>query len=167
MKKQVALLLLLAPALILAGCKRNNGKPESSYVDDSSEYESSEVSSEDESSEEESSEEEGIAIKATTTQDWAFKDVPVFTWYWGGENTGAWKEIEYDVSGVMEVDFVVPDGTTAFLLVRCAPNTTTPNWEVKSGDAPGRIYNKTADVGIKSGTSSYAVTFIDYPEQQG
>ena len=42
-----------------------------------------------------------------------------------------------------------------FLLARCVAGTTQPDWNITSGDNPGRIYNQTNDISCSSGTYSY------------
>lgn len=103
-----------------------------------------------------------LTLTATTTQDWAFKTVPLFAWAWKAGEAGHWVEIEYDTKGVLSITFEVDADADHFLLVRCAPNTVTPDWSLATGDDAGRIYNKTADIEITAATS-YAVSFVDYP----
>ena len=108
---------------------------------------------------------EKLTLTATTTQAWAFKDVPLFAWVWEDEAEGEWVAIQYDVTGVDSVTFQVDANADHFLLVRCADGTTTPDWDIKdpSSNVPGRIYNKTADIDLLPTVLEYAVTFVGYP----
>ena len=55
------------------------------------------------------------------------------------------------------------DGSaTGMLLVRCVSGTTVPNWKTK-GDNPGRIYNKTGDITLSNGVTTYtSPSWSDY-----
>lgn len=185
------LFLALVPFLVfgMSACQRGNGgtssggtsgkdsgtSSQSSQASGSSAVDSSgEESSADESSGEESSSEEttGVTYTVTTTQEWVFTDnVPIFAHYWDGVNPGEWATVVYENNSTTGT-FVIPENVEAvgFLLVRCAEGTALeegkyPNWEITSGDDPGRIYNKTgSNVDIVEGTTEYALpNMVDYP----
>ena len=99
----------------------------------------------------------------------------VFVWYWGGSVQGAFAKVNltYDSEEVegktvysnVKASFTSVSDLSGFLLVRCVNGTTTPDWEIKYGDASGRIYNKTDDFVVMSGVTSYEfVEWLDYPE---
>ena len=106
----------------------------------------------------------GVASKAytagktltVTADDWTWNSASVFAWVWKTGSTGSW--IKCTGSGTT-VNVEVPADADNFLLVRCPVGTTTPSWNA-TGDSPGRIYNKTADIKITS-SSSYTVAFVD------
>ena len=102
---------------------------------------------------------------SSPTQDWGFgSGSKMFVWAWGGSSTGAWYEI-YFQPGAPLVGYVdLPADTEAFLVVRTNLSTVTQNWEQdqKTEDVAGKIYNKTDNVTIVDGTTSYTVSFYDY-----
>ena len=160
------ILLAISAIALLAGCQ--GGGQESSSVSSSAKpTPSSEVTPSVSSEQPVSSSEApvGFTLTATCEQDWAFKtQIPIFAWVWGGQDTGSWIKVEFTASETLrEVNFAAPETTEHFLLVRCSEGTETPDWEKKSGDEAGRIYNKTGDVDLQSGVFTYAVTFVDYP----
>jgi hypothetical protein len=56
----------------------------------------------------------------------------------------------------------LPEYRTGFNLARCVAGTTTPVWTAK-GDATGRVYNKTGDISISVGKTSYtSPTWVEY-----
>ena len=66
----------------------------------------------------------------------------------------------YWVSGTFDTDhitFNAPANIKKFLLVRCPSGTTEPNWST-TGDAAGRIYNKTGDIETESAVYSYVAS---------
>lgn len=86
----------------------------------------------------------------------------VFAWAWGGAaGNGKWYTITLTHDGVdgaytnVNGSFVAPDNITGFNMARCSAGTVTPNWKA-TGDNPGRVYNKTGDVTIYSGVTTYA-----------
>ena len=109
-------------------------------------------------------EDSGVVSKAytagktltVTADDWTWNSASVFAWVWKTGSTGSW--IKCTGSGTT-VNVEVPADADNFLLVRCPVGTTTPSWNA-TGDSPGRIYNKTADIKITS-SSSYTVAFVD------
>lgn len=109
-------------------------------------------------------EDSGVASKTytagktltVTADDWTWNSASVFAWVWKTGSTGSW--IKCTGSGTT-VNVEVPADADNFLLVRCPVGTTTPSWNA-TGDSPGRIYNKTADIKITS-SSSYTVAFVD------
>lgn len=98
-------------------------------------------------------------VTLTVTADsWTWSNsVKIFAWVWGGAyGDGQW--ISASGSGTT-VTFTANNDLTNFLLVRCHPNTVTPDWGVTTEGA-GKIYNKTADQSY-SGTTSYTVTWTN------
>ena len=95
-------------------------------------------------------------FKATSSATWITNNgCVVFAWCWGGEaGEGAWYAGTADSSGGFTWE--APGDITNFLLARCINGTTEPDWENKS-DTPGRVYNKTADCAVTSGTTQYTV----------
>lgn len=115
-----------------------------------------------------------IATNATFTltgfENWVPNDgSKVFAWHWGGgSGDGTWSEVtlsyygennEYtNVSGTFEA----PSNITGFNLARCSAGTTQPDWTV-TGNAAGRVYNKTDDVMTSSGVYTYSAPhFVEY-----
>ena len=183
------LFLALVPFLVfgMSACQRGNGGTSSggtsgkdSGTSSQSSQASDDQSSGDESSADDSSEEEdssseettGVTYTVTTTQEWVFTDnVPIFAHYWDGVNPGEWAIVAYENNSTTGT-FVIPENVDAvgFLLVRCAEGTALeegkyPNWEITSGDDPGRIYNKTeSNIDIVEGTTEYALPkVVGYP----
>ena len=92
-------------------------------------------------------------------------DCVIFAWIWGGSAAGGqWQELEFNLAGD-EAHFTFNDDITGMLLARCVKGTTTPDWTIESGDEPGRIYNKTTDISIIPGVTSYPVSeWVEFPE---
>ena len=106
--------------------------------------------------------------KITVTADsWTWgNDVKVFAWVWknGEQNGGKW--VGCTGSG-STVKFELEAGRDRFVLVRAHKDTTTPDWNMQ-GDKAGRIYNKTADITVISGTNTYSANFVEYtPSSSG
>ena len=105
--------------------------------------------------------------KITVTADnWTWgNDVKVFAWVWknGEQNGGKW--VGCTGSG-STVKFELESGRDRVVLVRAHKDTTTPDWNMQ-GDKAGRIYNKTADITVISGTSTYNAHFVDYTPTGG
>lgn len=102
-----------------------------------------------------------LTIKGPT---WTWDATSIFCWAWNDSREGAW----YSCTGSETGDTIyasVPSDATKFLIVRCYYGSTAPDWEIKSKDShvPGRIYNKTDDINIVSGQTSYSIEFVDYP----
>ncbi len=96
-----------------------------------------------------------------TTITWEAKNMPewvtndgcvIFAWAWQQNVEGKWYSLTY--SDKTTATFSAPSNLVGMLLARCAPNTVTPNWD-ETEDVPGRVYNKTDDVEVESGTVSY------------
>ena len=105
--------------------------------------------------------------KITVTADnWTWgNDVKVFAWVWknGEQNGGKW--VGCTGSG-STVKFELEAGRDRFVLVRAHKDTTTPDWNMQ-GDKAGRIYNKTADITVISGTNTYSANFVEYTPSGG
>ena len=158
------ILLALSATVLLAACNGGGGETSSTSSAKSSTSESSSTSS--------SQPADVLTLTANVTEEqkWAFKDdIPVFASAWDGVNPSTWVKIDFEpAETTLSVTFDVPKATTGFLLVRCAVGTALeegkyPNWEITEGDEPGRIYNKTDDVNVVEGTTSYTVNFVGYP----
>ncbi|MBQ9282335.1 MAG: chitobiase/beta-hexosaminidase C-terminal domain-containing protein [Treponema sp.] len=94
---------------------------------------------------------------SVTVPDWVWNDSAViFAWAWGASTTGEW--INVSGSGT-SATIVVPADTTGFNMARCSAGTSAPDWSA-TGNSAGRIYNKTADVSVPSG--SYSTTWEEY-----
>lgn len=93
-------------------------------------------------------------------QSWAFgtAGIPVFVWAWSTADDGTWVKISYTV-GSTSTSFELSGKFTHFLLVRCANGTTQPDWN-KTDDGPGKIYNKTDNVDIISGITTYELNWL-------
>lgn len=105
-----------------------------------------------------------VTVKIETDQQpWVLKDVDIFVGAIDADEKTTWIPVSYtDCAANFEVS--LPEGTVKFLVVRCVKGTTTPNWDMKSGDEPGRIYNQTdPDTFLEKGVSEYEVHFVDYP----
>lgn len=114
-----------------------------------------------------------VTYTVTGFADWVPNDgAKVFAWSWGGgSGNGAWSEVTlsyqgenndyHNVSGTFEA----PNDITGFNLARCSASTVQPDWTV-TGDAAGRIYNKTDNVDTTKGQLTYvAPMFVDYEYQ--
>ena len=102
----------------------------------------------------------GDVTLTVTGPDWTWKQAPaIFCWAWKDGVNGSW----YSCTGSGSTIYAtIPSDAQYFLIVRCSEGATVPNWNIKD-DELGRIYNKTADIEIKSGQTAYSVTFVDYP----
>ena len=89
----------------------------------------------------------------------------MFAWVWknGEQNGGKW--VGCTGSG-STVKFELESGRDRFVLVRAHKDTTTPDWNMQ-GDKAGRIYNKTADITVISGLSTYNANFVEYTPSGG
>lgn len=99
---------------------------------------------------------ETVTITVNNAPDWITNDgCVIFAWAWGASSNGAWYACTYG-EGAKPTSFTitVPSDSTGCLLARCASGTTTPDWK-KTTDGAGRVYNKSADITITSGTTIY------------
>lgn len=107
-----------------------------------------------------------ITYSVTNFPSWVANDGAVlFAWTWGGTSgTGTWSKIEISNNGHnINGSFVAPSDIVGFNMARCSKGTTLPNWEVFDNSA-GRVYNKSADVSVTSGITSYSSPeFTEYP----
>lgn len=101
----------------------------------------------------------GDVTLTVTGPDWTWNEAPaIFCWAWKDGVNGSW----YSCTGSGSTIYAtVPSDAQYFLIVRCYDGTTVPNWET-TGNVLGRIYNKTADMTINSGQTSYSVEFVKY-----
>ena len=103
-----------------------------------------------------------IVYTITGLPNWVANDnAAVFAWAWGGE-AEKWVPVTLGTPGSGRPDAKELTATVELLetrigfnLVRCVAGTETPDWTAE-GDSDGRVYNKTGDVSIKAGTTSYA-----------
>ena len=105
-----------------------------------------------------------VTVKIETDQQpWVLKDVDIFVGAIDADGKTTWIPVSYtECAASFEVS--LPEGTIKFLVVRCFKGTTTPDWEIKEGNEPGRIYNQTSpDTFLEKGVSEYEVHFVDYP----
>ena len=99
----------------------------------------------------------------TNLPEWIKNDnAVIFAWAWKDDNAGSWYETTYLSSTSISFNVLKSKGVNKCLLVRCVNGTTKPNWELTSGDTPGRIYNQTDDLSLSSSTIS-ASNWKDYP----
>ena len=86
----------------------------------------------------------------------------IYAWVWGSFTGGEWAETTY--TDETTLTFKVDGELDGFLLARCVSGTTQPDWNLKSGNDAGRIYNKTGDVNCISGTYVYqSPEWVGYP----
>lgn len=113
---------------------------------------------------------EMVTYTITDFANWVPNDgAKVFVWSWGGgSGDGAWTQVTLSYQGEnnnynsVRGTFEAPNNITGFNIARCSSSTTLPDWKVV-GDAPGRVYNKTADVMTRAGVTSYtAPEFVEY-----
>ncbi|MDE5898511.1 MAG: hypothetical protein K2H09_04525, partial [Treponemataceae bacterium] len=100
---------------------------------------------------------EAVTFICTSSPGWDItsSNPAFFAWCWGGSaGSGVWHPASADSSGT--TTFSAPSDITNFLIVRCITGTTTPDWNA-SGSTPGTIWNKTEDVTVSSGTTTYSV----------
>jgi hypothetical protein len=111
-----------------------------------------------------------VTFTITEFADWVPNDgAKVFVWSWGGgSGDGAWTEVTLSYLGENNAfhnvtgTFSAPNDITGFNIARCSSGTTLPDWTA-TGDSSGRVYNKTADVMVRTGVTSYtAPEFVEY-----
>ena len=103
-----------------------------------------------------------VNLTITASDDWLWEyDAVIFAWVWGGEyGDGTWVKA---TGSSMTINLTVMNDAIGLLFVRCVNGTTTPDWDIKSGDESGRIYNKSPDVYIEKGKTEYTVDkFTEY-----
>ena len=78
----------------------------------------------------------------------------IFAWVWGGNyGNGQWVSCEFTSS--TSLNLLLDGSATGMLLARCAPGTTTPDWNNKN-HTPGRVYNQTSDIKLVEGVTTYS-----------
>lgn len=96
------------------------------------------------------------------TITWTVEEMPtwvtndgcvIFAWAWQNGVEGRWYSLSY--TSDTSATFSAPSDLAGMLLARCAANTTTPDWNIKT-DGPGRVYNQTSDKQVTSGTTHYS-----------
>lgn len=100
----------------------------------------------------------GITYTITNLPNWITNDgCQVFAWVWSPTNSGEWIQTIYDASDSTNIktQFTIDEDITGMLLARCAPNTIMPDWKI-TDHVPGRVYNQTEDIEIKSGVTTYS-----------
>ena len=105
-----------------------------------------------------------VTFTVTGLPTWVTDDgCIIFAWVWGGgAGNGVWAKLNY--TSETEATFLAPTNITGFNMARCVSGTTAPDWEIKSGDNPGRIYNKSGDVTVYSSTKTYSSpAWVTYP----
>lgn len=86
----------------------------------------------------------------------------IYVWAWEEGKEGSW--VAGSFANKTTLEFAVPNQLAGFLLARCAAGTTKPDWSMESGDEPGRIYNKTANIDCATDTFIYACSeWVEYP----
>lgn len=105
-----------------------------------------------------------ITYTVDSMPDWiTADDCVVFAWVWSESDPGSWKQTTFTNSTTLE--FKVSEDLHGFLLVRCVAGTTEPDWGITSGNEPGRIFNKTADIPCSEGEYTYSCA--DWEEYGG
>ena len=104
-----------------------------------------------------------ITYTVTNLPDWIQADgCVIFAWVWGSQDAGSWKSLTYGTNH--DASFTVTGELQGFLLARCVSGTTTPDWNMTSGNDAGRVYNKTNDITCNAGVYSYACAdWVGYP----
>ena len=111
-----------------------------------------------------------VTYTITQFANWVPNDgATVFVWSWGGgSGDGAWTKVELSYLGEdnkftnVTGTFTAPSDITGFNIARCSSGTTLPDWKA-TGDSSGRVYNKTANVTVTSGVTTYtAPEFVEY-----
>lgn len=105
----------------------------------------------------------------TNFENWIPNDgAVVFAWGWGPGNGGTWYKLTLSMDGTnhdysnVTGTFFAPDNLEGFNMARCSEGTSEPNWKA-TGDSAGRVYNKTADVTVRPGTTTYSSPeFVEY-----
>ena len=107
--------------------------------------------------------EDEITYTCTNLPNWITNDgCVIFVWVWGPDDGGSWKNATFINDGAA-LTFQVANELNGFLCARCVAGTTQPDWSIKSGDAVGRIYNKTDDISCQSGVYSYVCSnWVEY-----
>lgn len=104
---------------------------------------------------------EGTTYTIDGLPDWITNDGCVlFVWAWEAGAEGSWFTCEY-TSGT-SCTFKTDKNIVGALVARCVAGTTTPSWQVND-DSVGRIYNKSEDIAITSGVTTYTCsTWYEY-----
>ena len=111
-------------------------------------------------------------LESGTTQVFKLKDLP--NWigndsavlfasvHYAGGDTWGWVQLSSYNSSTGTAEFSAPNNISEFLLVRCKPGTTEPNWG-EHGDNAGRIWGQTPNISIPFGLLlRSAPTWNDY-----
>lgn len=118
---------------------------------------------------------DNVTFTITECPDWTNKDgIKVFAWTWGGasaDKDGKWRLVTMDPAEYVEgtkitITLEAPEDSTGMLLVRCHEDTVEPDWTIRDANVhkAGRIYNKTSDITITAGVTSYTCPdFVGYP----
>lgn len=104
-----------------------------------------------------------ITFTVTDFPTWIPNDgSTVFAWTWGGASgNGEWHHVTLHMTGEdgnysnVTGTFEAPNNITGFNMARCVYGTSAPNWQA-TGDNVGRVYNKSGDVTVTSGVTSYS-----------
>jgi hypothetical protein len=105
-----------------------------------------------------------VTYTVTSLPTWIQTDgCIIFAWVWSNNDGGSWKSLSYGTNN--DASFIVDEELTGFLLARCVAGTTQPDWSIKSGSEPGRVFNKTNDIACQAGVHSYVCS--DWVEYNG
>ena len=106
---------------------------------------------------------QSVKYTCTNLPDWITNDgCVIFVWGWPQGEDGKWYSASF--TSTTSLEFTADKELQGFLLARCVAGTTQPDWNIKTGDNPGRIYNQTNDISCSSGTYSYQCSdWKDYP----
>ena len=99
----------------------------------------------------------------TGVGDWVFSaDAVVFAWLEGNSyGSGEWVQVTGVAQSSTSFNLTFENSASKVLFVRCPSATTEPNWNT-TGDAAGRIWNKTNDILLTAGTYSYSTNWVSY-----
>lgn len=113
---------------------------------------------------------DNISLKVTDATTYRVQELPswihdhdavLFAYVWDNNGYVAWHKLSDEES------FVEGAPITGMLIARCVHGTVTPDWSIKEGDEPGRIYNKTRDIAVTAGMSNISAgegMWVQYPE---
>lgn len=134
-------LRIYAPTDVYAGWKKGSAPVVSSSEESSSQEEVT------------SSEGEGIQLTITFTETWVLDNDPtILSWTWTAGSSGVWGEVDSLAQG--EIKLTVAEDVAGVILVRFPGSVNLSNAEWKTA------WNKTNDINIESGVTTYATKWV-------